>query len=308
MCVPHDFSDANQQRVHQAQERGKTSAEQGVERQHARPSIQPSLLHAHTHTLPDGTVIQHAHIHGEHGHSHLNNQGDRWADPTHPYSALPDSSDLATTSPDRIAAHNRAYFAAAHIVALNLVSSPGAGKTALLTRTIQALQPEIPVAVIHSDRATSQECDRLRATGCLAISVKPETGCHLDAKGVYQGLQNLTPSAQSVLMIETVDNLACPTLLDLGETARVVMLSVTAGEDQPLKYPELFRASQVMILNKIDLLPYIQFDVSRCLDYVRRANPQIQIFQVSAMSGEGLTEWCGWVRQQAIARQAIATP
>ncbi len=280
-----------------------------------------SPLHVHTHTLTDGTVIQHAHVHGEHGHSHLNGQGDRWADPAHPYAApaapgtsLPDPhghtrllEQNILAHNDHIAAHNRRHFQAAHILALNLVSSPGAGKTTLLTRTIQDLQRTIPLAVIEGDQATSHDSDRIRATGCPAIQVNTGTGCHLEAAMIQRGLTELNPPPHSILMIENVGNLVCPALFDLGEAAKVAILSVTEGEDKPIKYPHMFRASQVMVLNKIDLLPYVQFDVAKCLDYARQVNPQMRIFQVSATTGEGLTDWYDWLRQRVATPTASAT-
>jgi hydrogenase nickel incorporation protein HypB len=196
---------------------------------------------------------------------------------------------------DRIAVQNRAWFQDHHILALNLVSSPGAGKTALLTRTITDLKSQLGIHVIEGDQATANDAERIRATGCNVVQINTGTGCHLDAAMIELGLQALQPSANTVVMIENVGNLICPALFDLGEQAKVVILSVTEGEDKPIKYPHLFRASNVMILTKIDLLPYVPFDVDRCLHYVHQVNPNLQIFQVSALTTIGLQDWYDWL-------------
>ena len=195
-----------------------------------------------------------------------------------------------------LAAQNRGWLKGQQITALNLVSSPGAGKTTLLVKTIQDLQTEIPIAVIEGDQETAQDAERIAATGCPAIQVNTGTGCHLEAAMIERGLEELSPLPKSLVLIENVGNLVCPALFDLGENAKVAMLSVTEGEDKPIKYPHMFRASQVMVLTKIDLLPYINFDVERCLAYARQVNPDLSIFQVSAMSGEGLEDWYAWLR------------
>jgi hydrogenase nickel incorporation protein HypB len=166
----------------------------------------------------------------------------------------------------------------------------------LLVRTIQDLQQKIPIYVIEGDQSTANDAQRIRETGCEVVQINTGTGCHLEASMIEQGLQSLNPAHHSIMMIENVGNLVCPALFDLGEAAKVVILSVTEGEDKPLKYPHMFRASQVMLLNKIDLLPYVNFDVDRCLDYARQVNPQLQIFQVSATTGAGLDSWYDWLK------------
>ena len=198
-----------------------------------------------------------------------------------------------------IAAQNRGWLKGRQITALNLVSSPGAGKTTLLVKTIQDLQADIPIAVIEGDQETAQDAERIAATGCSAIQVNTGAGCHLEAAMVERSLEALNPPERSLVLIENVGNLVCPALFDLGEKAKVAMLSVTEGEDKPIKYPHMFRASQVMVLTKIDLLPYVNFDVSCCLDYARQVNPKLTIFQVSAVSGEGLSDWYAWLRSLA---------
>uniref|UniRef100_B8HTU7 Hydrogenase accessory protein HypB n=1 Tax=Cyanothece sp. (strain PCC 7425 / ATCC 29141) TaxID=395961 RepID=B8HTU7_CYAP4 len=253
----------------------------------------------HQHTLPDGRVITHSH-HPDHAHPHhphpAQNHNDR-APHLHAQlhgTTLTLEQNLLGKN-DLIAAQNRGWLRGRQTVALNLVSSPGAGKTTLLTRTITDLQSKIPIAVIEGDQATANDADRIRATGCPVVQINTGTGCHLEAAMVEKGLQSLNPPQHSLVMIENVGNLVCPALFDLGEHAKVVILSVTEGEDKPIKYPHMFRASQVMILTKIDLLPYLQFDVDRCFAYARQVNPDLQIFQLSATSGEGLATWYNWL-------------
>ena len=237
-----------------------------------------------------------------------------------------------------VATQNRAHFAAHGVRALNLVSSPGSGKTTLLCATIHALKahaPNLAVAVIEGDQQTSFDADRIRATGAPAIQVNTGKGCHLDAPMVasayaqlhshehdhshahgqghshdhghdghhhhehdhHDGHHHHTP--QSLLFIENVGNLVCPALWDLGEEAKVAILSVTEGEDKPLKYPDMFAAAKLMILNKIDLLPHLSFDMARCKDYARRVNPGITILELSATTGEGMQAWLDWLLQEA---------
>jgi len=238
-----------------------------------------------------------------------------------------------------VAAQNRAHFAAHGVRALNLVSSPGSGKTTLLCATIEALRqraPDVSVAVIEGDQQTSFDAERIRATGAPAVQVNTGKGCHLDAPMVAQAFAQLgththaherthehhhdhghghdhprdhAHSAQSLLFIENVGNLVCPALWDLGEEAKVAILSVTEGEDKPLKYPDMFAAAQLMILNKIDLLPHLNFDLARCKDYARRVNPGITILELSASTGDGMQAWLDWLladpaHAQPDARQA----
>lgn len=199
---------------------------------------------------------------------------------------------------DALAAKNRAWFAGREILALNLVSSPGSGKTTLLERTIRDLKAELKLYVVEGDQATANDGERIRAAGAPAVQVNTGTGCHLEADMVARGLAELKPLPGSVVMIENVGNLVCPAMFDLGERAKVVILSVTEGEDKPLKYPHMFRAAEVMILNKTDLLPHVDFDVARAIANAREVNPEITVFQVSARSGDGLEVWYGWLRSE----------
>lgn len=199
---------------------------------------------------------------------------------------------------DRYAAENRRHLAARRILALNLLSSPGSGKTTLLTETIIALgklHQRMHIAVIEGDQQTSNDADRIRATGAPAIQINTGKGCHLDAAMIATALERLAPPQRSVVMIENVGNLVCPAGFDLGEAHKVVVLSVTEGEDKPLKYPDMFRAASLMLLNKIDLLPYLRFDVAQCIANARRINPQIRVLQLSATTGQGMTGWLDWI-------------
>ena len=202
---------------------------------------------------------------------------------------------------DAYAQRNRAAFAERGIFALNLVSSPGSGKTTLLVATIERLAGRLPVAVIEGDQQTTHDAERIRATGAPALQINTGKGCHLDAAMVEAALARLAPAAESVLMIENVGNLVCPSAFDLGEAHKVVVLSVTEGEDKPLKYPDMFHAASLMLLNKVDLLPHLRFDVERCIGYARRVNPTIEVLQVSATSGEGLDAWLAWIERGAAA-------
>ncbi len=205
---------------------------------------------------------------------------------------------------NRIARQNRQHFQAHGVTALNLVSSPGSGKTTLLCATITALKqrhPALAVSVIEGDQQTSFDADRIRATGAPAIQVNTGKGCHLDAPMVAQAFAQLHTHdhghdhAHSLLFIENVGNLVCPAAWDLGEAAKVAILSVTEGEDKPLKYPDMFAAARLMILNKTDLLPHLQFDVARCIEFARRVNPGIEIIQLSATTGAGMDAWLHWL-------------
>ncbi len=217
---------------------------------------------------------------------------------------------------DRYAAANRASFQAASILALNLVSSPGSGKTTLLTRTIEQLNGSIPLAVIEGDQQTANDADRIRATGAQAIQINTGKGCHLDAHMVGHAMEHLQDLDGGVLFIENVGNLVCPAAFDLGEAHKVAILSVTEGEDKPIKYPDMFHAADLMLLNKTDLLPHLDFDVDACIEYARRVNPEIEVLQVSARSGEGMEQWLQWIetrrargirqRIEALERQAQA--
>jgi hydrogenase nickel incorporation protein HypB len=250
--------------------------------------------HEHDHVHADGTSHHHAHDDGHHDHGHSHDH-DHEARSTNEVVAL-ETRILAKN--DALAAKNRAWFAGREILALNLVSSPGSGKTTLLERTIRDLKSELKLYVVEGDQATANDGERIRAAGAPAVQVNTGAGCHLEADMVARGLAELKPPPGSVVMIENVGNLVCPAMFDLGERAKVVILSVTEGEDKPLKYPHMFRAAEVMILNKTDLLPHVDFDVARAIANAREVNPDITVLQVSARSGEGLADWYGWLRRE----------
>jgi hydrogenase nickel incorporation protein HypB len=246
--------------------------------------------HRHDHVHADGT--RHHHAHHDHGHSHDHDQEAR------PANDVVTLETRILAKNDALAAKNRAWFAGREILALNLVSSPGSGKTTLLERTIRDLKSELKLYVVEGDQATANDGERIRAAGAPAVQVNTGAGCHLEADMVARGLAELKPPPGSVVMIENVGNLVCPAMFDLGERAKVVILSVTEGEDKPLKYPHMFRAAEVMILNKTDLLPYVDFDVARAIANAREVNPDITVLQVSARSGEGLADWYGWLQRE----------
>ena len=200
---------------------------------------------------------------------------------------------------DAAAQRNRAWLAAHGIFTLNLLSSPGSGKTTLLVKTIEALAARATLSVIEGDQQTEFDAERIRATGARALQINTGRGCHLDAEMIERALAALAPADDSVLMIENVGNLVCPAGFDLGEAHKVVVLSVTEGDDKPLKYPDMFYASTLMILNKVDLLAHVDFDVERCVAFARRVNPGIEVIQLSARSGEGMQAWLDWVAHGA---------
>jgi hydrogenase nickel incorporation protein HypB len=247
------------------------------------------LHHAHeqTHTHADGTTHSHAH-----GHDYRPAQGES--------RRVTLEQDILAKN-NAYAAQNRERFAVQGILALNLVSSPGSGKTTLLVKTIEALQGKLSIAVVEGDQQTSHDAERIRATGAPAVQINTGKGCHLDAHMVGHALEKLPLARGSVLMIENVGNLVCPAAFDLGEAGKVVILSVTEGEDKPLKYPDMFRAARLMLVNKCDLLPYLQFDVDQAIAYARRVNPLIEVIRVSATTGEGMADWLAWIEKGAAA-------
>ena len=272
----------------------------------------PLEAHEHAHTHADGTSHSHAHAHaGDHAHVH---DGDAGAHAYRPVPAhhhgpahshapgmtqarmLKIEQDILSKN-DAYAAKNREMLAARGTFAVNLVSSPGSGKTTLLVRTIAALRGEMPTAVIEGDQQTALDADRIRATGAPAIQVNTGKGCHLDAHMVGHALASLPAAEDGLLFIENVGNLVCPAAFDLGEAHKVAVLSVTEGEDKPLKYPDMFQAASLMILNKVDLLPHLTFDADKAEAYARRVNPSIRVLRLSATTGEGMDAWLDFLRQ-----------
>jgi len=259
---------------------------------------------AHSHTHDD-----HSHEH-DHSHSHEEEHHHHHDDKTHDYGQGPAHAHAPGLSQSRMvqieqdilgknnmyANANRTHFAEHVILTLNLVSSPGSGKTTLLTKTLNDLKGELALSVIEGDQQTANDAERIRETGVKALQINTGKGCHLDAHMIGHAMEPLAPEDKSVLFIENVGNLVCPAAFDLGEAHKVAILSVTEGEDKPLKYPDMFFAADLMILNKIDLLPYLNFDVEKCIAYAKRVNPSIKILQVSATTGEGMETWYQWIK------------
>jgi len=207
---------------------------------------------------------------------------------------------------DGLAAENREEFARRGIVVLNLMSSPGSGKTTLLERTVRALGAHLPVSVLEGDQETALDADRIGAAGARVVQINTGAGCHLDAGLVARAMPSLAPVDGSVVFVENVGNLVCPALFDLGERARVVIMSVTEGADKPLKYPHMFRTADLVLLNKVDLLPYVDFDVAACVAAARRARPGVAVLEVSATRGDGLDAWYAWVRELIVREEPAA--
>ncbi len=237
----------------------------------------------------------HEHPH-DHPHPH-HHPDDHLHDHAHTETVTLEQKVLAKN--DLIAEQNRAWLAERAILALNLTSSPGAGKTTLLERTIPNLESHRPVAVIEGDQETLLDAERIRATGAQAVQVNTGAGCHLDAEMVRRALETLDPQPASIVFIENVGNLVCPALFDLGEHSKVVVISVTEGADKPLKYPHMFAAAGLVIINKIDLLPYVDFDLESCCGYIRSLNPRTEILPMSATTGDGSAEWYAWIGDRA---------
>jgi hydrogenase nickel incorporation protein HypB len=266
---------------------------------------------AHWHTHGDGHSHDHEHDHvhehghgHEHGHDHIHADGsghEHLHDHVHiaPAGELVELEARILAKNDAMAERNRAWFKGREILALNLMSSPGAGKTTLLERTIRDLKGELKLYVVEGDQATANDGERIRAAGAPAVQVNTGAGCHLEAEMVARGLQELRPAAGSVVLIENVGNLVCPALFDLGERAKVVILSVTEGDDKPVKYPHMFKAAEMMVLNKMDLLPHVDFDPGRALANALKVNPSISSISLSARTGEGLDAWYVWLRHES---------
>jgi hydrogenase nickel incorporation protein HypB len=232
---------------------------------------------------------------GQHDHHH-DHPHDHSHEHTHVHTETISLEQKVLAKNDLIAEQNRAWLAERNILALNVTSSPGAGKTTLLERTIRELGGTPPVAVIEGDQETLLDAERIRAAGAWAVQVNTGAGCHLDADMVHRALHTLNPEPESLLFIENVGNLVCPALFDLGEHSKVVVISVTEGQDKPLKYPHMFAAAGLVIINKIDLVPYVTFDLETCLAFARSVNPGVEILPVSATSGDGIEAWYDWIR------------
>jgi len=306
---------------------GKASVEAGDEHHHHHGDHDHDHTHGHHH---HGHAHDHDHDHGHHHHHHGDGHH-RHGDHDHHHhdhgeasridcTANPAGQEIAGLSSSRIvqierdilgknntiAADNRARFAADDVLAFNLVSSPGAGKTSLLVRAVAELKQTRPVAVIEGDQQTSNDAERIRATGVPAIQVNTGKGCHLDAGMVDEAYRRLPALRGGILFIENVGNLVCPAAFDLGEACKIVVFSTTEGEDKPLKYPDMFAASSLMLINKIDLAPAVDFDLAQTIEYARRVNPKIEVLTISARTGEGFAAFYAWIRKQSEKANAAA--
>jgi hydrogenase nickel incorporation protein HypB len=254
------------------------------------PQDHSSSPHAGANPLAGGHIHGHNHEHGNGSHDHHENEAaDRLI--------VLEQQVLAKN--DRMAAHNRGWLEGRRTLAVNLMSSPGSGKTTLLERTIRELSGDFSISVVEGDQATMIDASRIKATGCRVVQVNTGAGCHLDADMVYGALNALDPPLRAVVVIENVGNLVCPALFDLGENARVVVVSVTEGQDKPLKYPHMFRTADLVLLNKVDLLPYVDFDVDAFTDAVKSVRPGTVVRQVSATKGTGMSAWYQWLGVRA---------
>ncbi len=234
-----------------------------------------------------------AHNHHEHHHHHDDNYNH--SHDHHHKTILEVEQDILQHN-DIIAARNRGYFDAKNIFTLNLVSSPGSGKTSILERTLSDLKNEISFSVIEGDQQTLNDANRIAVINIPVMQINTGKGCHLESDMIYNAVKKLNLKENSVLMIENVGNLVCPAMFDLGENKRVVIISTTEGEDKPIKYPDMFHSSDICIINKIDLLPYLNFNMDKVKEYALQVNPNLQFFEVSATTGEGMNDWCNWLK------------
>ncbi len=239
--------------------------------------------HSHTHSH-DGHEHTHDHTHG-HNHSH-----------DHERTITVETDILGKNN--LLAERNRGYFEARRILALNLVSSPGSGKTSLLERTIRELSADVSFSVIEGDQQTMNDAMRIESAGAPVVQINTGNGCHLDAGMINRAVKKLDVAERSVLMIENVGNLVCPSLFDLGEAQRVVIISVTEGEDKPIKYPTMFHSSDLCIINKTDLLPYVNFSIDKAREYALKVNPNLRFLELSATTGEGMAGWYDWIKTE----------
>jgi hydrogenase nickel incorporation protein HypB len=240
-----------------------------------------SIIHEtdHPHQLP--IVIG---THNGEGHEH-----------SHHHKTIVEVEQDVLHQNNLLAERNRGYFEAKNILALNLVSSPGSGKTTLLEKTLIHLKNQMDFFVIEGDQQTTHDADRIHATGTKVVQINTGKGCHLDAHMILHALQGMKPAENSVLFIENVGNLVCPAMFDLGEKERVVIMSVTEGDDKPLKYPDMFYSSTICIINKTDLVPYVSFDMDKAKEYLHQVNPKLSIIELSCTSGQGLDQWYDWL-------------
>ncbi|MDA3943521.1 MAG: hydrogenase nickel incorporation protein HypB [Bacteroidetes bacterium] len=252
-----------------------------------------NLMHSHEHHHGDSSHVHaHDHSHDDHGHQHGH---DHAHDHSHTQSISLERNILSKN--EQLAERNRGFFEGMKIVALNLVSSPGSGKTSILERSIREFDDQLLCAVIEGDQQTLNDADRIHKAGAPVIQINTGNGCHLDALMVNKAMKQLDLKQNSILFIENVGNLVCPSLFDLGETKRVVIISVTEGDDKPAKYPTMFETAHLCLINKTDLLPYVDFDTARFKETALKVNPHLEFITLSAKTGEGMPEWHNWMRK-----------
>jgi hydrogenase nickel incorporation protein HypB len=260
--------------------------------------------HPHSHSHLDDQSHSHDQEAHTHEHDHHNHQGDGQAhehdhaDHHHSQGREIQVEQDILSKNNLFAERNRGYFEAKNILALNLVSSPGSGKTSLLEKTIKDIGKEVKFFVIEGDQQTMNDANRIHSAGAPVVQINTGNGCHLDSDMVNRAVKELNIEINSVLMIENVGNLVCPSLFDLGEATRVVIMSTTEGDDKPLKYPTMFQSSQICVINKTDLLPYVDFDVEKAKQYALLVNHHLEFFEISVKTGEGMNEWYSWLKSQ----------
>ncbi len=259
--------------------------------------------HDHSHTHSHGEEEhshehQHDHLHKHQGHHHHDSLHDKKHPHSHKHKSNKKAIDVGIdilSKNNHLAERNRGYFEAKKIKVLNLMSSPGSGKTTLLEKTIKHISKDFSVAVIEGDQQTLNDAERIQNAGAPAIQVNTGNGCHLDSDMINNAVKELNVKDNSILFIENVGNLVCPSLFDLGESARVVIISTTEGEDKPIKYPTMFENANLCIINKTDLLPYLDFDMKKCKQYALQVNPQLDFIELSAKTEEGIKTWLKWI-------------
>jgi len=245
--------------------------------------------HHHDHEHEQAHVHEHEHEHDGHWHSHSHEHK--------PKKVIDLNQDILTEN-NRLAEWNRGYFEGKKVICFNLVSSPGSGKTTILEKTIRELIPSRKIFVIEGDQQTSKDADRIEKAGAPSVQINTGSGCHLDARMVHSALHKMEIENNSILFIENVGNLVCPALFDLGEKKRVLVISVTEGDDKPEKYPYMFRSANLCLINKTDLLPYVDFDIETVMNSAKQLNPDLEFIRVSAKSGEGMDKWYEWLGKQ----------
>lgn len=269
----------------------------------------PEHTHTHSHShLHDGSEHDHSHSHAHthdynHEHHHHHEESDHahhHHDYQHKHSHITEikvETDILHKN-NLIAERNRGFFEAKNIFALNLVSSPGSGKTSLIERSIKDLSKDVNFYIIEGDQQTMNDANRIEAAGAPVVQINTGNGCHLDADMINKAVKKLEVENNSLLIIENVGNLICPSLFDLGESKRVVIISVTEGEDKPIKYPTMFQSSDICIINKTDLLPYVDFDINKAKEYAHQVNHHLEFFELSVKTGEGIDKWYEWLKSQ----------